>query len=304
MIIKSIAPSRISLFGGGTDIDEYAKQYGGIVLSFAVDIYSTTTLYTGNDLFSKTENIFPYKSDPKFYYKILDEYQLNGMHHAKHENVFDGLIESGLGSSASAVVAMLGAMNRAFDLKIEDIPSQAYKIEKKTHFTGKQDHYASFYGGINCIEFKENVNVIPLAHDFLDWVMPHMVLVHTNISREWDASEPNLTKEKIKQLDETKKLALASIEIIGNHELIRLGELLDYSWEMKKKGASTKEIDTIYEWALKNGALGGKLLGSGGGGYMLFLVNDKKAFSQKAIENKLSPVDFNISWNGLMVKEI
>lgn len=308
MLVKSTAPSRISLFGGGTDLEIYSKDHGGIVVSLAIDLYQTTTFYTGDNVFGLTNNTFPINANPKFYYQLLDEFGLNGMHHSKHESIFDGVIESGIGSSGAATVAFLGAINKAFDLKIDNIPEKAYELESKYQITGRQDHYASYYGGVNVFEFKDSVNVTPLSKGFIEKLYPHLVLVHTNIKRKSNPQKgfSELTQDQIESLNSIKELAVASIDPIAQGEYQTVGELLKVGWDLKKKSnkVTSSDIDAVYEWSLKNGAYGGKLLGSGGGGYMLFVVEDKKDFIKKISDKGPSAVDFNIDWNGLLVREL
>ena len=307
MIVRSVAPTRISLFGGGTDLDIYSKQYGGLVISMAIDIYQHTTLYTEHDIFSLSTNVFPAEADDVFYYHLLDHFKLNGMHHSKHINKFDGLIQGGLGSSGAAAVAFLGAIKRSFNKEF-DIPEMAYKLELQHNFTGRQDHYASYYGGVNCIEFKDKVNVTPLARGFIEPLLPHIVLFHTNIKRKKNPQEQmkKLTPEKKQSLDEIKELCVASIDHIAKGDPTMVGELLNIGWELKKKSnaVSSPEIDGIYNYALNNGAIGGKLLGSGGGGYMVFIAEDPKFLIKAMKEKNMENWEFNVDWNGLMVKEL
>src|SRR4051812_24051094 len=102
MKVQSIAPSRISLFGGGTDVEPYALEYGGIVLSLAINLRQHLTIYSKDDLWEISgANIIPHHGSQDFYYQILDEYNLNDMHHTKFASEFDGLLEAGLGSSAA-----------------------------------------------------------------------------------------------------------------------------------------------------------------------------------------------------------
>jgi D-glycero-alpha-D-manno-heptose-7-phosphate kinase len=307
MIVKSVSPTRISLFGGGTDLDIYSKRYGGLVISLAIDLYQHTTLYTEDDIWSISRNEFPPDADDLYYYHILDHFGLNGMHHSKHINRFEGLIEAGLGSSGAAAVALLGAIKKGFGKEM-DIPELAYKLEMKHNYTGRQDHYASYYGGVNAIEFKDKVNVTPLAKGFIEPLLGNMVLFHTNIKRKKNPQDQmkTLTKEKIKLLDEIKELAVASIDHIASGDTEMVAQLLNYSWELKKKSnaVTSPEIDGIYKYALNNGALGGKLLGSGGGGYIMFIAKDKNYLIERMKEKNIENWDFNVDWNGLMVKEL
>lgn len=306
MIVRSIAPTRISLFGGGTDLDIYAKEHRGIVISMAIDLYQHSTLYTGNDMWGVNNNEFPTYADDTFYYHLLNKYERGSMHHHRQINKFDGLIKSGLGSSGAAIVALLGAANKAFNLNLKDIPETAYQYENEVQTTGRQDVYASYYGGVNCFEFKDKVTVTPLAKGFISPLLSSIVLFHTNIKRKKNPQMVELTKDQKKFLDETKELAVAAIDHIAEGNVQTVGELLNIGWELKKKTnkVSSSEIDDIYSYALKNGAIGGKLLGSGGGGYMIFVTKDPKHLIEKMKEKNIENWEFNVDWNGLMVKEL
>jgi D-glycero-alpha-D-manno-heptose-7-phosphate kinase len=307
MRILSIAPSRIGLFGGGTDTPEYAESKGGLVVSMAINLYTKTTLYSDGDEYG-IENKFPFNASPDFYYQILDEYGINGMHHSKLRNEFDGLIESGLGSSASAAVALIGAIDRRLKLNLtpEQIAEKAWEIEtnKIKHFGGKQDQYAAALGGVNVMEFKDKVSVVPLAKKFIEPLFPSLVLFHTGIKRKSSETQEGfkkLSQKQIDSLDNVKALAVEAIDYIASGDYKTVGEIMDEAWMYKKesnKGVSTPEIDNLYKKGLKLGAIGGKLMGSGGGGYFLFVVPpDKK---QYLIDNmSIEWQDFSVSWNGV-----
>src|SRR3989337_2882447 len=128
MKIISRTPTRLSLAGGGTDIPSYYEKNGGLVLSMAINIYQQIVMYSDEHIYESKGHRFPLKANPEIQYKIN-----NGLHLTKLQCDFDGYIESGIGSSASAAVALLGAINKRLDLKMSltDIAETAWKLENK-----------------------------------------------------------------------------------------------------------------------------------------------------------------------------
>ena len=314
MKILSIAPSRISLFGGGTDIELYASKYGGLTINIAINLRQKVTMYSGGDLWEVSgANYFPYKADPKFAYQILSEFGINDFHQTKLICKYDGLIESGLGSSAAAAVALIGAINKRQNLGLTttQIAEKAWWLETQrlNLYGGRQDQYAAAFGGVNVMEFKDRVTIVPLAKGFIDKLVPYFVLVYTGFNRKSAVIQEgfkHLSKKQIKVLDQIKDLALNSIDPIGKGDYLKVGEMLDWGWQLKKEsneGVTNSTIDSIYEKAISEGAVGGKVLGAGGGGFMLFIVPPEK---QKDFIEKmgLDHWDFSICWNGLEVRDI
>lgn len=320
MKIYSQCPSRIGLFGGGTDVPPYSDIYGGLVINMAINLRQKVTVYFGEDIFEYNngrggEPQFPLNANPQFYYKILEEFGLNDMHQIKFKSEFDGLIESGIGSSASAAVALMGAINRYQNLGmgVSEIAEKAWELEvnKCGLFGGKQDQYAAALGGINVIEFKKGggVNPTSLSKGFIEPLLPSLVLFYTGKNRKSATIQEGFKKldeEQVKSLNRIKKLALEAIDLIAKGDFRVVGALLDEAWEWKKlsnKGVTNKRIDGIYEKARGLGAYGGKVLGAGGGGFMLFVVNPEER--ENFIKNLgLEWWDFGIDWNGLEVRDV
>lgn len=314
MKILSSAPSRISLFGGGTDLPAYAEKYGGIVISMSINIRQHITMRSGMDMYEIPDHLFPYRADPYFYYKILEEFGINdGSHSTRLVNQFDGLIESGLGSSASCAIALIGAINKRLDLhmSLEDIAEKAWDLEvnKCGLFGGKQDQYAAAFGGINVMDFSDKVTIMPFVKGALDTILPSMVLLYTGFHRESTTIQEGFKKIDASQLDKLhkiKNIALNAIDplIAGNYK--EVGKLLNKSWILKResnKGVSNTKIDDIYRNGIKNGAYGGKILGSGGGGFMLFIIDPEKR--EQFIKNmELEHWDFTVDYQGLDVRDI
>lgn len=313
MKILSTAPSRISLFGGGTDVAPYATLFGGIVISLAISIRQHLTLYSGPDLYEHPYFEIPPNAQKEFYYKILDEYGLNDMHQSSLKSEYDGLIESGLGSSASAAVALLGAINKRLELNLtlDQIAQKAWELETKKIglFGGKQDQWASAYGGVNVFEISDKVKVTPLARGFIEPLMPSLVLLYTGKNRKSATIQENFkkpTKQQIKALDKIKALAVQAVDPVAHGDYEAVGNLLHEGWMLKKasnKLASTEWIDDLYKKGINLGALGGKVLGAGGGGFMLFVIDpDKRKWF--VYEMGLEEFDFSIDYNGLEVRRL
>ena len=299
MKVISIAPSRISLFGGGTDVDPYASTYGGITLNMAINLRHKIVL-NDKSILAKFDN-------PDF---------IKSFTSLPVEHTYDNTIESGLGSSAGLAVALAGAVSRyeGKNLSRSQIAEQAWDIEvnKLGLYGGKQDQYCSAYGGVNVMEFNDLVKVTPISPSFIEPLVPYMALFYLGFNRKAKKIQEafkTLTPEQIKALDTLKAITMGAIEALAEKDISKLADLLKESWEFKKlsnKGVSNEEIDQIYVDGIANGGMAGKLLGSGGGGHILFIVNPeiKKAFIKKEEEKGLKHIDFSIDWNGLETRVI
>lgn len=313
MIIKASAPSRISLFGGSTDLPEYYDTYGGVVISLAINLRTTISLYQGADSWGHPGTKFPQKANPDLYYSILTSQGLGGHHAATSQSSFDGVIGAGLGSSASFAVALLTAIKKANGEVINrrEIAELAWEAEQKIGRTGgKQDQYAASYGGGNMILFYPNnkeINIIGYERRVLDRLNNSLVLFYTGGTRSSSTFQKKLTtltEGQLSSLAAIKKFAFQAHKALLKGNIVTLGKLLHESWEAKKAlnpNISSSKIDDIYTFARKHGALGGKLCGAGGCGYMVFIVPDKrrKQFVDKMQEKNLEETDFSISYEGL-----
>lgn len=311
MKILSYAPARISLFGGGTDLPEYYLNYGGAVISFAINLRQKLLFLSGSDIFS---NPFSTSPDNPFFYKILEEFKLGSMHHAAFVSTFDGVVGAGLGSSASAAVGILGAINKLKSLGLtrSQIAQGAWELENKVigWYGGKQDQYASVHGGFNHISFGVDVEVNPIARHKGEELLSYLTLFYVGGTRKsHEIQMRKLSAKQIESLGRISRLTLSALLYLVGEQYEDIGHLLHESWKYKKESNSkvtSPEIDEIYDFALENGALGGKLLGAGGGGHMVFMVTPKKRehFLKKMKEKKFEAIDFGIDWNGLEVREL
>lgn len=301
MKIVSQAPLRISLFGGGSDIDPYASQFGGICLNFAINIYQKITLHKLERL-TKEDN-------PKFFQAFRDAFNYTGG--IVHE--YDNGIESGLGSSASLAVALVAGLSRfkGENLSQEEIAQKAWDIEvnKIGLFGGKQDQLVATHGGVNVMEIGKEILVIPLDEKFINPILPSLVLFNSGIKRRSSKIQEamkDLTPERAFYLTYLKNMVEKSIPIIASGDFKAVGELLDESWNIKKLSndqISNTEIDNLYEKGKSLGAYGGKICGSGGGGHILFVVDPFKR-DQFIKDIGLKHIDFKIDWNGVKTEVV
>ena len=308
MRILSIAPSRLSFFGGGTDTPYYAKEYGGAVINMAINIRQHTTLYSEDDIFG-VQNRFPPQATPDFYYDIFKHYKIDGVHHTKIISEFDGFIKSGLGSSGAAGVSVIGAINKLLNLGMSryDIAQEAWQHEIDFGiYTGKQDQFASVYGGLNYMRFTDKVDVVKLSvpdfDEFLSWIS---VFYIGQGEKDYRVQEKfkQLTAKKLRSLDILKYITGLALPLFQLGRYDEIAELLNLTWHYKKESSNVTnaKIDKIYSEALKAGAIGGKICGSGLGGYMVFLCPPQKReiFIKKMNDIHIEDVDFTIDTQGL-----
>jgi D-glycero-alpha-D-manno-heptose-7-phosphate kinase len=292
MIITK-TPYRISFFGGGTDLNQWFKENGGAVLSTSIDKYC----YISCRYLPKF-----FKHKYRFVYsQIEDVIELDEIKHPaikgllKHLNWENGIelhhdgdlpARSGLGSSSSFTVGMLNALSaiQGKHISKNELAKQAIFIEQKVlnENVGCQDQIAAAYGGFNKIEFygEDSFKVSPIIipEKRLTELQGNLLLFFTGISRfasEIEKSKILNFNSKKNELNKMLEMVDISIDILVNQKknIDDFGYLLNEGWNYKKSLSSlvsNKEVDEIYNSALKSGALGGKLLGAGGGGFILF----------------------------------
>jgi D-glycero-alpha-D-manno-heptose-7-phosphate kinase len=301
ILIRSRAPLRISFAGGGTDIKEYYESRGGAVISATIAKYDYVTLRPReDDLFRIREESFgidysgsihtrPENHEKsRFFNAIMDHFSPEtGFDIITHSDVVYG---SGLGSSSTMVVALVGAFNAWLNLNLSnyEIAETAYKIERQDLAIegGKQDQYAATFGGFNFMEFSKSqvvVNQMRLKKSTIYDLQFRALLVNTGSTRISSQiikrQKMRLSSEKVlKHYRELKRLAVEIKNKLYKDELDDLGPILTEEWEHKKMlspGISNKNIENIFTIAKRNGSVGGKLLGAGGGGYALLLTNEE-----------------------------
>ncbi|MCK9400845.1 MAG: dehydrogenase [Bacteroidales bacterium] len=304
MIIRSKAPLRLGLAGGGTDVTPYSDLYGGATLNATINMYAYATILPasdGNIVIRSLDKDERYETrscevltlDGKLdllkgiYNRIVKDYTHTALSFELSTYV-DAPPGSGLGTSSTLVVAVLGAFAEWLNLPLGeyDLARLAYQIERVDlqMAGGKQDQYAATFGGINFMEFfkddKVIVNPLKVRSIYLNELSHNLVLYNTKTSRVSSAiierQARNILENKTKYIEAThqlKKQATMMKEAILKGEIDQIGEVLDFGWKYKKQiasGITNHLIDSIYEAAIGSGATGGKISGAGGGGFMFF----------------------------------
>lgn len=306
-MIISRTPLRISFFGGGTDFPEYFNDHDGLVVGSSVDkaIHHTISFFS-KELFGKS---IRFSTSQIYYANHLDEIDHNPFKEIlKHFNLKSNIEVnlasdlpsfSGMGSSSSFSVGLINCVNTF--LKNEPLSKQSLadltitiERDRLKEYVGFQDQIFAAYGGFNVIRFSNNsfeVEPIKVSQDRVEQLFSSLFLVYTGIKRKANDVEKNkyqrLTEEKINHLKTIKKIAEEGLLLINSAKnLDEFGELLDFSWQTKAKlssEVSNEKIDQLYQMGKESGAVGGKLLGAGGGGFLLFYVplSQKDVFKEK-----------------------
>ena len=293
-------PFRISYFGGGTDFPDWYSSEKGMVISTSINKYCFLSLRTLPPLFKYKHKLRYYKNE-----------FINDINKIKHPSIKQALkiynkeniglelihnadlpAQTGLGASSSFSVSLINAFYKFNGKNItkELLAQEASHFEQKIlkEYVGTQDQYACTYGGFNSIEFsssKIKVKTLNADKKVINKLNNFSLLFYTGIVRDAKTIE----KDKIKNikkntssLKEIYQIAKEAKKILLSKDkefIYKLGMLMRDNWELKKnlsKKVSNDKINTIYDYALKNGAISGKLLGAGSGGFFLFLVNNKK----------------------------
>jgi D-glycero-alpha-D-manno-heptose-7-phosphate kinase len=331
MLIRSKAPLRIGFAGGGTDVPPYPEREGGCVLNATINRYAYGALRPRQDRQITIESLdygisvnyqvegpMPYdgKLDlVKAAIKKMVPGQSNGFDLFLHSDAPPG---TGLGSSSTLMVALVGLLKEHATLPLTDyeIADMAYVIERKELGIkgGLQDQYAATFGGFNFIEFlADRVIVTPLkiSQDVINELDHNFLLCYTGRSRlSGNIIEDQVGRfqrgeaETLEGLRELKKIAVEMKNAILQRKLNDFGELLHEAWISKKKNSdkiSRPEIEEMYEAARAAGALGGKLSGAGGGGFLLLYCRYEKKHKVVEVLRKMGamPSDFSFSPYGL-----
>ncbi len=333
-IIKAKAPLRVSFAGGGTDVNPYPENHGGCVLSCTIDKYSHCTLMPRDDekinITSLDYNLSTsFAMDELLNYDGKLDLVKAALNVVSVKHGLDIVLQSdvppgaGLGASSSMTVALSGALNKLNGLEMSNykIAELAYWIEREEAGIkgGRQDQYAATFGGFNYIEFlKDRTIVHPLAIDpgTLNELQHRLVLCYTGKRRLSAGIIESQVKGYMRQdgavlaaLDQTKKLVALMKTALLAGKIDNFGLMLHNGW-MAKRQFSDKitdpEIDNLYSAGITHGALGGKLLGAGGGGYILYVCAHNKAaqVAHKLEEQGGLIMNFNFDPEGLRVWEM
>lgn len=310
-------PFRVSFFGGGTDYYEYFSEYGGSVLSTTIDKYCYVTIrnlppffeYKNQLTYSKIERF----NDPSELQHPLVRAALNYIPTNRIQIAYDADLPacSGLGSSSAFAVGLLQGLH-ALRNEYPDrmtLANEAIHLERELckEAGGVQDQIAAAFGGLNRLDFSDNgfeVTPIEISDSRLQTFQDNLMLLFTGFTRYSSiiaTAQQNTISSTLSQLHEMKNLVNVSEDILINGELDDFGRLLNHTWQLKRTltdHISNFQIDAMYEKALKNGALGGKLLGAGGGGFMLLYVPHEKQEKLRSCFSDLKFVPFRFEKDG------
>jgi D-glycero-alpha-D-manno-heptose-7-phosphate kinase len=325
-MILARAPLRISLGGGGTDLPSYYSQFGGFILSAAINKYVYIYVnrpaadnllrvkYSTYEETDRVENILHDLVRPALTLLQLD----SGIEIVSMADVPAG---TGLGSSGSYLVALLTAL---YSFKRERVPILALaeqachiEIDMAQHPVGKHDHYIAAFGGITSLDIqpdgKVNVSPLDIPIDVAEELRSSTLLFFTGVRR---ASSEVLGEQKrdteqgdeavLNSLHKTKEIGLAIKESLEKGDLSQYGQLLDEHWQNKKLRSSRisdSRLDRLYEIAKESGALGGKIMGAGGGGFFMFFCpkNSKNRVREMMARQGLREMPYDFDFEGAKV---
>lgn len=303
MIYRSKAPLRIGLAGGGTDVSPYSDEFGGAILNATLSLNAYASIEPMQEggivieaLDRKEKQRFEWANELPIngtldllkgvYNRIQKDYGIT-QKNFKLSTYVDAPAGSGLGTSSTLVVAILGAFVEMLNLPLGDydIAHYAYEIERNDLQLagGKQDQYAATFGGINFMEFfgdRVIVNPLRIRQEYINELENNLLLYFTSTSRESATiikeQQKNVTQKKessIEAMHQLKEQAKMMKEALLRGKLNEIGHILDFGFVQKRKMAhniSNEAIENIYDAAKKSGATGGKISGAGGGGFMIF----------------------------------
>jgi len=323
-MIITRSPLRITLGGGGTDLASYYREHGGFLIAAAIDKYVYVTVMRpfvpGIFLkYSQLEHVA--QADEVEHPIIREAIRLLEFDAPQIEitTLADIPAGTGLGSSGSFTTALLKALyaHRRRLVHPEGLARMACEIEinRLKEPIGKQDQYIAAYGGLTCFHFHpgEDGEALPLqiTTDTLYDLEDNLLLFFTGFSRsasailrDQDCRSKESDREMIANLHYVKELAFASQKALEAGQASAFGEILHEHWEHKKRrsgGMSNPHIDEWYELGRANGAIGGKLVGAGGGGFLMFYAEDRRRLRQTMKKAGLDEVRFGFDFEGTKV---
>ncbi len=328
-LIISKAPFRVSLAGGGTDIKAYCSQFGGKVIGFSIDKYVITTFVPKK--FNNVNEITGNQNE-KFssYFEVKNKYLSQAIKVLDIKNNFNASIISdappctGLGGSASFLNSFILAGKKSAGVELSKIDlakiSSNIEIMNLHRSVGRQDHYLSSLGGMNFLEFDNNletsVSNIFLKEKCINYINERLLLFYTNITRSAgktlnDQSQKieQADKDTIQLLHDIKSLVSSMYDALINDTPDIIGPILKEHWAKKTLLSSENNnnyINDLIELAYKNGADGCKTLGAGGGGFIL--ISAKEGMHSKIrnvfLDYKIKELEFNIDFKGTVANNI
>lgn len=323
-MIITRSPLRISLGGGGTDLPSYYEEHGGFLIAAAIDkfVYITVHRTFVPELIVKYSKLERVARAADLEHPIVREaFALLGIEGQSLEltSMADIPAGTGLGSSGSFTTALLKALHtlRKNIVRPAEIAAQAcqIEIEKLREPVGKQDQYIAAVGGVTSFHFLPggSVEILPveLSDETLFNLQDNLLMFFTGYTRsaskilkEQDDKTKGLDKSMVENLHFVKELGVLSKDALEAGELREFARLMDVHWQRKKErsgGMSNSEINAWYEYAMANGALGGKLIGAGGGGFLMFYTEEVTRLRRAMREKGLREVRIRFDFEGTKI---
>jgi D-glycero-alpha-D-manno-heptose-7-phosphate kinase len=323
-MIIARSPLRITLGGGGTDLASYYGEREGFVVAAAIDkyVYVTVTRPFSPGIYLKYSALEHVDTVGEIKHPIIRE--ALAQHHSEPPQIeittlADIPAGTGLGSSGSFTTALLKAVY-AYQRKsahARELAESAceIEIERLQNPVGKQDQFISAFGGLICLTFHKDhrVTVEPLrvSRQTMFELEDNLLLFFTGYSRaagailqDQQARTQARDPDMLRNLDYVKNLGYRSKEALESGDLTRFGELMHEHWEHKRHrsaGISNLQIDSWYSLAMRNGAIGGKLVGAGGGGFLMFYAADRRRLRCAMAEAGLDEVRFGFDFEGAKI---
>jgi D-glycero-alpha-D-manno-heptose-7-phosphate kinase len=331
-LFRAKAPLRVSFAGGGTDVAPFPEREGGLVLSATINRYAHATLQPRTDGRIRVESLdlraaLEYGSDDPIDYDGelgLVKAAVQRVAQLEEPRGIDLFLRtaappgSGLGASSALIVSLIGVLSDFHKLSLSeyDLAHLAWEVERNDLGLkgGLQDHYSAAFGGFNFIEFTGDgviVNPLRIKPTIVNELESNLVLCFTGVTRAGDHIIDDQTKRYESSDEDTlaglrmqKELASSMKEALLRGRLSEFGELLGTAWEYKKRMSpriTTPIIDEAYDEAVHQGAVGGKITGAGGGGFMLFYCRPgcQHRVAERLSEMGLQPAEFAFDHEGL-----
>jgi D-glycero-alpha-D-manno-heptose-7-phosphate kinase len=323
-MIITRSPLRISLGGGGTDLPSYYREHGGFLIAAAIDKYIYINVHRRfvDGFLLKYSHLEEAATIEEIKHPIIREaLRLAGVRERNLEitSMADIPAGTGLGSSGSFTTALLKALHalRKNLVHPAELAEQACQIEleKLGEPIGKQDQYIAAYGGITCFKFISNGQVeawpLKISEETLYNLEDNLLLFFTGYARsasqilkEQDDKSKQADKAMVENLHFVKELGQQSQAALESDNLPEFARLMDVHWQRKKERSqvmSNQDINAWYDCAMANGALGGKIIGAGGGGFLMFYARDKARLRHAMRERGLKEVRFRFDFEGTKI---
>jgi D-glycero-alpha-D-manno-heptose-7-phosphate kinase len=323
-MIIARAPLRISLGGGGTDLPSYYRKHGGFLIAAAIDKYVYINVHRRfvDGFLLKYSQFEEAATIEAIKHPIIREALRSAAVQERNleiTSMADIPAGTGLGSSGSFTTALLKALHalRKNPIHPAELAEQACRIEleKLREPIGKQDQYIAAYGGISCFNFMPDGRVeawpLKISEETLYNLEDNLLLFFTGYARsaskilkEQDDKSKQADKSMIENLHFVKDLGKQSQLALETDDLNEFARLMDLHWQRKKERSrriTTQDIDVWYGCAMANGALGGKIIGAGGGGFLMFYAKDKARLRHAMRESGLREVRFRFDFEGTRI---